>query len=103
MLTQGLKRNVCWVVIVAMALIVLGNIGTCEAARRTLDLQQKMIRQRQVEINGKLYNVIVNHTDSTMTIRGYVDDWDEMDKVEKYFRLRVPNNYQVISELDFGY
>ena len=105
MLTQGLKRNVCWVVIVAMALIVLGNIGTCEAAGRALNINESIKRavsadKRTVEIEDNILDVYVNRNEKVITVIGTVKDWEEMDKVERHFELRSPADYQVTYKVD---
>ena len=103
MLTQGTKKNVCRVLIVVALLSVLGNIGTAEGARRIVTMREMMVRQRKVEINGRLFDVEIDQASKKITVRGYVEDWDEMDRVEKYFELRSPSNYQVTCQLDFAY
>jgi len=105
MLTKGLKKGFCCVVILAVILSVFG-IGKAEASRRVLNsnaMKAGMIRTRRVELGGKFFDVSVNKTEKTITIKGLVEDWDEMDKVENYFNYTGPSDYKVISQLDFGY
>lgn len=103
MLTQRSKRNM--VVVIVIALFVLGIIRAAEASRRTLNLNQvigeAMVTQRNVEINGRVYNVLTDKANKTITIKGYISDWDEEDQVKRYFDLRGPSNYKVSYQLDF--
>ena len=108
MLAQGLQKNSYWIVyILTLSLVALATIiflfGTAEASRRVVTMKEMMVRQRKVEINGKLFDIEVNHTRKSITVRGYVEDWDEMDRVEKYFELKSPSDYRVTCELDFAY
>lgn len=106
MVRKGLKRGACFVVIVVVIMNVVA-ITNAEDSRRSLDMNQAMetgmISNREVEIGGKFFDICVNQARKTITIKGYVDDWDEMDQVENYFRNRGPANYQVISQLDFAH
>ena len=103
MLTKKSKRNM--VVVIIMVFFVLGIIGTAEASRRTSNLNQviggAMVTQRNVEINGRVYNVLTDQANKTITIKGYIRDWDEEDQVKRYFELRGPSNYKVSYQLDF--
>ena len=105
MLAKGLKNRMGWAVLVVTTVCVLGTMGTAQASRRAMGLNDMMEKAmtRQVQINGKQYSVYIDHTSKSMVVMGYVEDWDEMDRVEKYFRLRGPADYQVNCELDFGY
>lgn len=106
MLAKGLKGNVVLVVFLAAMVLTLVNAGVSEATRRALGLndvmEKSMTTQRKVEIRNKLYDVIINHTDQTIAVKGTVEDWDEMDAVEKYFTLRSPVSYQLTFDLDLG-
>ena len=105
MLTKGLKKGFCFVIILAITLGVLG-IGKAEASRRPLKnevMKAGMISNRKVEIGGKLFDICVNQTERTITIKGLVEDWDEMDRIENYFKNSGPSDYQVTCQLDFGY
>lgn len=106
MFTKGLKNALCCVIILTAALIVIG-IGHVEASRRTLNMnnvmETRMIWSRKVEIGGKIYDICVNQAEKAITIKGLVDEWNEMDNVENYFKHRGPYDYQVICRLDIQY
>ena len=103
---KGLKKVVCLAV---AALITMGIFGmnNAEASRKSMNLdnvvETKIVRTRKVEVGGKLFDVCINQTEKTITVKGYVNDWEEMDRVEGYFKHRAPSDYQVICQLDFGY
>jgi len=103
---KGLKKVVCFVVIAVAALSVFGA-GYAEASRRMIDLdnamETRMLSSRKVEISGKLFDVCINQAERTITVKGLVEDWDELDSVEDYFRNRGPSDYQLTCDLDFGY
>jgi hypothetical protein len=106
MLSEGLKKDFYLFIILIIILTVFG-MRKAEGSRKYIDLnklmEKDMIRHWKVEISGKLFNICVNRSKKTITIKGKVDDWDEMDKVENYFKHRGPSNYQVICQLDFAY
>ena len=86
--------------------VMLGIVGINKAnasSRINLNsaMEKGMTRNRKVEIDGKIFDVLINLNEKSITIKGYVNDWDEMDKVEKYFKHRGPSNYQLKCELDF--
>ena len=103
---KGLKKVVCFAVIAVATLSIFGT-GYAEATRRAIDLddsmETRMVTSRKVEISGKLFDVCINQAEKTITVRGLVEDWDELDRVEDYFKHRGPSDYQVTCDLDFGY
>jgi len=106
MSSTGLKKGSFFAIILMVTLVIVG-MGPAEASRRAINMNSAMeagmIRNRKVEVSGKLFDVCINQTSKTITVKGYVDDWDEMDKVENYFKNTGPSDYQVICELDFAY
>ena len=92
-------------VVAVISMSVLG-VGNAQAYKRSLNMnfsmEANMISSRRVEVSGKLFDVCINHSSRTITVKGYVEDWDEMDKVENYFKTKSPSNYQLICELDFA-
>ena len=103
---KGLKKVVCFAVVAVISMGILG-VSNAEATRRARDLdhvvETKILSSRKVEVGGKLFDVCINQAEKTITVKGYVNDWEEMDKVEGYFKHRAPSDYQVICQLDFGY
>ena len=101
---KGLKKVACLAVVAVISMGILG-VGNAEATRRPSNIEvameSGMIRSRKVEVSGKLFDVCINQTSKTITVKGYVEDWDEMDRVENYFRNTGPSDYQVICQLDF--
>ena len=104
MLSKGFKKGACFLIILCAISTLLG-ITNAEATRRVVNMnrimENEIMRNRKVEVGGKLFDVCINQAEKTITIKGYVDDWDEMDQVEDYFEHRGPSDYQVRCELDF--
>ena len=105
MLSRGFKNGLGYV----MLLFILFNllaVANAEATRRVVNMnrimESEMTRTRKVEVRGKLFDVCINQVEKTITIKGYVDDFDEMDEVEDYFKHRGPSDYQVRCELDLS-
>ena len=102
---KGLKKIACLAVVAVIGMSVLG-VGNAQAYKRSLNMnfsmEANMISTRKVEVFGKLFDVCINHSSKTVTVKGYVDDWDEMDRVENYFKTKSPSNYKLICELDFA-
>ena len=103
---KGLKKVVCLAVATLISMGILG-VSNAEATRRAMDLdsvvETKIVSTRKVEVGGKLFDVCINQTEKTITVKGYVNDWEEMDRVEGYFKHTGPSDYQVICQLDFEY
>ena len=52
-----------------------------------------------VEINGKLFDIYTHMSDKIITVQGYVDNMEEIGKVEKYFKLMgVPCQNVIIEQ-----
>ena len=103
---KGLKKVVC-IAVIAVATMSVFGVGYAEASRRTIDLdnamETRMLTSRKVEISGKLFDVFINQAERTITVKGLVEGWDELDRVEDYFRNRGPSDYQLTCDLNFGY
>ena len=103
---KGLRKVVCLAVVTLISMSILG-VGNAEATRRAMDLdyvlETTIVSKRKVEVGGRLFDVCINQTEKTITVKGYVNDWEEMDRVEGYFKHTGPSDYQVICQLDFGY
>ena len=104
MFSKGSKKGACFLILL-VAILTLFGITNAEATRRVVNMnrimENEIMRNRKVEVGGKLFDVCINQAEKTITIKGYVDDWDEMDQVEDYFEHRGPSDYQVQCELDF--
>ncbi len=104
MLTLGLKRKSCWIIIIITGFLILVNIGTVEASKRALNLhevmEKSMVRHRSIEINRKYFDVYINLDKKSIKVRGEVEDREEKDEVEKYFKQRNPFDCSVIYEID---
>jgi len=72
-----------------------------EAATMNEKMEEVMRNWRVVEIGGKCFDVYINQNDKIITIKGIIESWDEMDKVEQYFKQRGPSDYIVNCMLDF--
>jgi hypothetical protein len=62
-------------------------------------MEKSFIRNRTVEINGRIFDVLINQAEKFITVRGIVEDWEEKDWVEQYFRLRAPSDYHLNYEI----
>lgn len=108
MLTQGLKKAICFALI---GLVVFFSLGNAEAFRRVLksqDMTKEMpVEHRKVALNGRLLDVYINKSEATITIRGLIEVhdevWNEVNEVKEYFQIRNPDNYDFIYEFKFVY
>ena len=104
----GLRRKIFPVMIMTVILLLsLLNCTNSEATRRSLSLndfmEESFIQTRTVEINGRIFDVLINRSDKSITVRGIVEDWEEKDRVEQYFRLRAPSDFQINYEITLVY
>ena len=103
MLTQGLKKNIYWLLIITSAFLILSNIKTSEASKRYSNLHQKMeqslIEMRTVELYGKFFYIFVNRDEKTIVVKGECEDLKGKYEVKKYFMLRSPTDYQLTFEI----
>jgi len=108
MLTQGLKKAICFALI---GWIVFFSLGNAEAFRRVLksqDMTKEMpVEHRKVALNGSLLDVYINKSEATITVRGLIEVhdevWNEVNEVKEYFQVRNPDNYDFIYEFKFVY
>lgn len=102
---KGLKKVACLAVVAVISMGIWG-VGNAQASKRSLNMnfsmEANMISTRKVEVSGKVFEVCINHSSKTITVKGYVDDWDEMERVENYFKSKSPSNYQLICQLDLA-
>lgn len=102
---KGLQKGLCIAAIVMATLGLMGR-GQAEALRRPVTLgevmKSDMLRNRKIEVAEKVFNICINMSKKVITVRGFVDDWDQLEQVKDYFNQRRPSYYQVICELDFA-
>ena len=69
----------CLAVVAVISIGILG-VGNPQAYKRSLNMnfsmEANMISTRKVEVSGKIFDVCINHGSKTITVKGYVDDWD---------------------------
>ena len=99
-LNHGLRKNYLSIVIlIFVILFFLLSFVTTEASLRSSNLNEVMekslLRFRKIEVNGNIFNVYINQSEKSITVRGEVKDWEEKDRVEKYFKLRAPSDFHV--------
>lgn len=58
--------------------------------------------QWNLDIDDKIFQVTVNRNEETITIRGEAEDWEQKDKAEHVLKLRAPNGFQIINEIDIS-
>ena len=101
----GLHKGLCIAAILTATFGLVG-MGQAEALRRPVTLgevmESDMLRTRKVEVIGKVFDICVNMAEKVITVRGLVEDWDQMEQVKDYFNQRGPSDYQVICELGFA-
>jgi hypothetical protein len=66
-------------------------------------MEESITRRWTVEINGRIFGVLINQTDKSITVQGIVEDWEEKDRVEQYFKLRAPSDYRIDYEITLVY
>ena len=102
---KGLQKGLCIAAIVMVTFGLMG-MGRAEALRRPVTLgevmESDMLRTRKVEVAGKVFDICINMAEKVITVRGFVDDWDQMEQVKDYFNQRGPSDYQVICEIGFA-
>jgi len=62
--------------------------------------RQPDLLQWNLYVDNRTYQVMVNRNEETITIRGEAEDWEQKDKVERVLKLRAPNGFQIINEID---
>lgn len=94
-----------WILCIEATLLLFTVACHAEVSTEAADMDEKMeevMRNwRIVEIGGRFFNVYINQHDKIITIKGIIETWDEMDKVERYFKHRGPSDYIVNCMLDF--
>jgi len=108
MFRNGSRKKIFLTVIVMVFIVaVFPNIRVAEANQSSSSLNELMKKSlaiaRMVEIDGKVFGVIINHDERSITVRGAVEGWNEKELVEQYFRLRTPSDYHVDYDITFGY
>lgn len=100
-----LKSRIFLAFMIAITFFFLLGIDWAMASGRSLNFRQfmerSMISRREVEVNGRIFDVFIDQESKTITVQGNVNDWEEKKKVEEYFRLRSPSDYQVNYEFYF--
>ena len=88
-------------------LISFLNCGDAQASRRSFNLndymEESFTRRWTVEINGRIFDVLINQTDKSIKVRGIVQDREEKERVEQYFRLRAPSDYSINYDIKLVY
>jgi len=106
MLSKGLEKILAPVFLPTFIFSIL-VFGMAEASRRVIDLDNSLknniLTTRQAEISGKLFDICINHAEKSITVKGFVEDWDEYDKIKDHFKYRGPADYQVTCDLYFMY
>jgi len=108
MLTQGLKKAVCLGLIGLIVFIFLGNAEAFRRVLKSQDIKKEMlVEYRKVAFNGRLFDVYINNSDATITVRGLIEVhdevWKEVNEVKEYFQIIKADNYDFIYEFKFVY
>lgn len=103
MLNKNFKQVFCFLIIFIDLLFILG-VGLGESLKKIPDLNDvmrtKMILKQKIEISGRIFEICIDQCEKRITIKGYVDDWNEIEKIENYLKHRCPFDYQIICEID---
>jgi len=70
---------------------------TVNSTRRNSDLLHW-----DLEIDDSLFQLYVNRSNKTVTIRGKAQDFEQKEKVEDIVEMRAPDNFQVINQIDIS-
>ncbi|MGA1845300.1 MAG: hypothetical protein ACMUIS_12120 [bacterium] len=62
-------------------------------------MESSNIMQWGLELREKLFQVIVDRDEKTVTIVGTVDDPKEKREVEEYVMMKGPRTYRLVSEI----
>ena len=91
------------VVIVTFLSVI--KVIKCDAIKRSQSfddvINPKNLLIWQTEINGKYFDVIIDRENKTVTVKGFVSDYYEMDLVKRHFDLRSPSDFKIIHRIDF--
>ena len=100
-----MKKKIFICILIFITILGLFGIREANATRRAPDLNKALKPEVgpswRTKINGRYYDVFVNRVKKTVTIKGFVSDWDEMDAVKNHFSLRAPSNYEIIHKIEF--
>ena len=58
--------------------------------------------QWNLDVDDKIFQVTVNRSEETITIRGVAEDWEQKDKAEHVLKVRAPSGFQIINEIDIS-
>ena len=104
MLGRKERMIVGCVVILCAAMMVLGNVTISEASRRNaISSRLENTTSRRAEFNGKFFDLHINDHEKVIIVNGKVEDWRELDKVEKHFNIVAPPEYDLICNVQIGY
>ena len=92
---KGQKILGCLIVII----VILVNINLANASR-IIPGRFNTVTYRKVQLKNRIYNLIVDNTNKTMTVKGKVYNYKEMDEVENCFRKVIPLDYELICKID---
>ena len=98
---KGQKNLGCLVILIAI--IVLVNVNAANASRIAITTPRlERITFREVQLKDRVYKLIVNNNEKSITVEGVVLDFEEMDEVENHFKRIAPTDYQFICNLNFS-
>ena len=99
MLRQKIKGIICCAIIVLVTVVIFGNVEASRRVQRQDIMEKLLIENRKVSLYGKVFDLYIDHNEKSITIYGEVEDWDEEDKVIRYFDLRSPKNYKLVYKI----
>lgn len=110
MLNQKAKKIIACLI---MGMILFFVFEKTEASSRRLlvnqDRMEEMIaNHKKIDLNGNLFDLYINTETKTVTVRGEIVvydkvDWNEVDKVKKFFTMENHRNYEFVYEFKFIY
>ena len=107
-LRQLLRQNCFYVAILTvLILFFLLNIVISEALIKTINynelIKKSLLRFKKVQIDDNVFDVYINQEEKSIIVHGEVEEWEEKLKVEKYFNLKTPSNFNVTYDISVIY
>jgi hypothetical protein len=92
-------KKVSLAMIIFATILFLLNFECLEASRKftSLDklMEESLIRTQKVRVNGKIFDVFINQSEKSITIQGDVENPEEKNQIEQYFKQQSPGDYEV--------
>lgn len=97
---------------VGIGLVIFLLYGKSEASRRISNrqdvIEKSSIEHTKVNLHGNVFDLYINHIKNAITVQGEIEvydnvNWNEVEKVKRYFKIENPGNYEFSYEFKFVY